>query len=154
MHQEHEYSVLGHSRAVVGRHLGTIAAALASLSVLALGGVLGFVDWLGIDIPPIILWPLTAGAIFPIVHWTFNRFVWKWARVVAWLKIPDLNGIWACKGRSLNMEKTLLYEWDGTVTINQSWEKIWVSLKTSQSASYSEAAALIREPNGAYSRSQ
>lgn len=110
MHQEHEYSVIGHSRAVLGRHLGTVAAALASIAVLLLGGLLGLVDRLGIEIPQIILWPLTAAAIFPLIHWAFNRFVWRWARVVAWLKIPDLNGEWSCDGRTLDMDKNVLHK--------------------------------------------
>ena len=150
MTQDHEYSVIGHSRAVVGRYLGTIAAAVASITVLLLGGVLGIADWLGIELPQVILWPLTAVAIFPFVHWIFNRFVWKWARVVSWLKIPDLNGEWNCQARTLNMDKAVLHEWSGTVTITQTWEKIWVNLRTPQSNSYSEAAALIREPDGCF----
>lgn len=151
MRQDHEYSILGHNRAVIGRHLGTVAAAIASASVLLFGFVVELVGALGVpSIPPIILWPVTAGVIFSLVHWAFNRFVWRWTRVVAWLKIPDLNGEWHCAGLTLNESKEVQHEWQGTVTICQSWEKLWLNLKTSQSSSHSEAAALIREPNGGF----
>ena len=151
MHQDHEYSVIGHSRASVGRHLGTVAAALASGAVLLFGFLVGLADWLGLpDIPPIVLWPITAGVTFSAVHWAFNRYVWRWSRVLAWLRIPDLNGEWKVVGKSLNMEKDILHEWKGVITITQTWEKIWVNLRTGQSASNSEAAALIREPAGSF----
>lgn len=150
MFQDHEYSVIGHSRAVIGRYLGTIAAAVASIAVLILGGLLGLADWLGFEVPKFILWPLSAAAIFSLVHWLFNRFVWKWGRVVAWLKIPDLNGDWQCEGKTLSMEKTVTHEWHGVITITQTWEKIWVNLRTEQSSSHSEAAAMIREPDGCF----
>jgi hypothetical protein len=148
--QDHEYAVIGHSRTVIGRHLGTLAAALASGAVLAVGSLLGVAEKLGLkfDIPPIILWPLTAGAIFPVVHWAFNRYVWRWSRVVAWLKIPDLNGEWECEGESLDTGKSVLFRWQGTVTITQTWEKIWVNVRTESSNSHSGSAALTCEADG------
>lgn len=152
MGRDHEYAVIGHSRALIGRHLGTFAAALASGAILAFGGLIGLAEKVGIplDIPPIIFWPLTAGAIFPTVHWAFNRYVWKWSRVVSWIKIPDLNGEWVCNGTTLDSDMNEKYRWQGAVVITQTWEKIWVSLRTDTSSSHSASAALIHEPDGCF----
>ncbi|OSQ37600.1 hypothetical protein [Thalassospira sp. MCCC 1A01428] len=146
MRQDHEYSVIGHSRAKIGRILGTIAAAVSSATVLLAGLASDFASQY-ISIPPIVLWPLTASAVFFVVHWAFNKFVWRWKWVVLWLKIPNLNGQWDCQGQTCDLAGNVTNDWQAIVTITQSWEKIWVHLQTGQSASFSISAALIRMPN-------
>lgn len=145
----HEYAVIGHSRAVWGRHLGTVAAVIASIGSAAAVAGFKFAQELGLgETGQIILWPVTAALIFPLAHLAFDRWVWKWRRVSTLLKIPDLNGEWNCQGRTTSVDPSR--EWAGTVTIDQTWEKIKVHLKTAQSSSHSISAALVHEPRVGY----
>ncbi|WP_148213495.1 hypothetical protein [Rhodospirillum centenum] len=145
----HEYAVIGHSRTVWGRHLGTAAAVVASTaSAVAVAGF-KFAQELGLgETGQVIFWPVTAALIFPFAHLAFDRWVWKWRRVSTLLKIPDLNGEWDCKGKTTSI--TPHREWSGTVIIDQSWEKIKVHIKTDQSSSHSISASLIHEPRVGY----
>lgn len=145
----HEYAVIGHSRAVWGRHLGTAAAVIASIgSAVAVAGF-KLAQELGLgETGQVILWPVTAALIFPFAHLAFDRWLWKWRRVSKLLKIPDLNGEWDCQGRTTSVDPPR--EWTGTVTIDQTWEKIKVHLKTGQSSSHSISAALVHEPRVGY----
>lgn len=145
----HEYAVIGHSRVVWGRYLGTVAGLIASACSAA--GVAGFklAQELGLgETGQVVLWPVTAAVIFPFAHFAFNRWVWRWRQVSALLKIPDLNGEWSCRGATTSVIPN--QEWEGVVTIDQSWEKIVVHLKTGTSSSHSISAALVYEPRIGY----
>lgn len=143
----HEYSIVGHSRAVIGRHLGTLAAAIASACSVVSVAAWNLVESLGFSspAPKIGLLTISAGAVFYVVHALFNHWVWKFGICRRVFKIPDLNGEWECKGQTLH-EGTPTYEWKGLVTIIQTWEKIKVRLQTDSSKSYSIAAAIINDP--------
>lgn len=143
---EHEYSVLGGlNRAVIGRYLSTVSAIAAS-------GIGVFVLWivdlakrLGVTghVPGLVLWPVTASLIYAGLYWLFDKHVWKIGAIAKLLKVPNLAGKWHCDGQTINPDKTLGYKWVGEVTIIQSWDKLRVRLKTTQSASNSIAAALV-----------
>lgn len=145
----HEYAVIGHSRAAWGRHLGTAAAIIAS--VCAAIAVAGFelAQKLGLsNTGQVILWPLSAAIIFPFAHWLFDKWIWKWGIMSPLLNIPDLNGEWECQGLTTSSDPQR--EWEGTVIISQTWEKIKLHLRTSQSTSSSISAALLHEPGLGY----
>lgn len=143
--QPHEYSVIGHSRATWGRYLGAGAAAIASISSAVAVAVFEVAQAFGLgQTTQVILWPLTAAAIFPAAHFAFDRWVWRWNRISTLLKIPDLNGDWVCAGTT--MDRTPHIEWQGTITIEQTWEKITVCFRGAQSSSHSISAALVHEP--------
>ena len=61
-----------------------------------------------------------------------------------------MSGDWICKGQTLNPDGTPSYDWDGTITIIQSWDKLRVRLKTTQSGSNSITAALIWDEADGY----
>lgn len=147
--KHHEYSILGHSRAIIGRYLGTFAAILASGGAIAGGAVLALFDQLGLkdSRSEIVLWPLTVGVIFTAVHFGFDKFVWRWSIVRKLTNIPDLNGVWLVSGTTVSDGNTA---WSGELTISQSWEKIWVHLQTETSSSRSKAASLLYEPGSGY----
>lgn len=146
--QPHEYSVIGHSRAAVGRYLGTIAGIVASACALFVTIALdlaersGFSEW----VPEVVLLPISAAVVYPVGHWLFDTWAWKWGPMLQMLKIPDLNGEWVCDGKTMDSDGNVLHAWSGTVSISQTWEKIRVYLNTGSSKSASVAAALVREP--------
>lgn len=141
----HEYAVIGHSRAAWGRHLGTVAATIASASSAA--GVAGFklAQQLGLgEAGQVVMWPATAAVVFPLAHMAFNKWAWKWPGLSKLLDIPDLNGKWTCEGLTVSDDPPS--PWSGTITVHQTWEKIKIHLRTATSRSESVSAALIHEP--------
>ncbi|MGU7837916.1 Cap15 family cyclic dinucleotide receptor domain-containing protein [Burkholderia sp. AW33-5] len=122
------------------------------VSAIAASGIGVFVLWavdlakrLGVanHVPGLVLWPVTASLIYAGLYWLFDKRVWKIGVIANLLKVPDLAGKWHCDGQTINPDKTLGYKWEGEVTIIQSWDKLRVRLKTTQSASNSIAAALV-----------
>lgn len=146
MNQEHEYAILGGlNRAKIGHTIGMIAAAVSSGIVTVFLAAVDFFKSLGwlYSVPPLIFWPLTAGVVYGILYWLFDRHVWKIPKVASLLRVPDLSGTWDCVGQSINPDKSPGFAWEGEVIIVQSWDRIRVRLKTKQSGSNSMAAALI-----------
>ncbi len=152
MRDDHDYSILGHSRALVGRYLGAVAAAISAGSVLLAGLGIEFakINGFGEFFPPIVVWPVTAGAVWIGLHWLFANHAWKWPGIAAAINVPDLSGSWRVTGKTLDENKDTTYEWSGVVTITQTWEKLKVRLRTSQSSSFSISAALVREPGAGF----
>lgn len=153
MTQQHEYSVLGGlNRARIGHTIGVIAAGVSS-AVVAL--VLALVDvakalGLGSYIPPLILWPVGAVTIYGILYWLFDRHAWKWPRLSAVLRVPNLAGDWLVEGQTINPDKSPGPAWRGEIAIVQTWDRIRIRLKTSQSRSNSIAAALLHDEADGY----
>lgn len=99
MNGSHEYSILGHSRANLGRHLATVAAAAAGFSALFVPGFLAILERLGFieKVPDVLLWPLTAGVFYLAVHWLFDRYLWRWKWTAKVCGLPNLSGKWKCE---------------------------------------------------------
>ena len=146
----HEYSIIGHSRSTIGRYLGALAAFIAAGSVVASGAATGVAHWLGLSdwLSHVTVVPISAAVVYPVAHWLFDRFAWKYAGRV--LNIADISGDWQCDGTTLSEEGTIKFAWQADITISQSWEKIHVTLRTRQSASHSVSAALIPEADGSW----
>jgi hypothetical protein len=150
--QPHEYCVIGHSRAQIGRYLGLVAGLIASGLYLLVLGAFSLAEKLGLSgyIPNVILWPFSTALIFVFVHKFFDSWIWRSSLVQKMLKIPDISGHWRCLGKTKDMDGNTTYEWEGDIHISQTWEKITVRLKTKQSSSYSNAAALVNENGHGY----
>jgi hypothetical protein len=145
--RDHEYSIVGHSRASIGRYLGAVAAVVVSaLTTAGIGisnvfGSLGFPVWA----QGAFVVPISAGLTYWLVHFAFNRYGW---RALTWFsQVPDINGNWVCKGQTIGDDGAVKFDWTGTITISQNWEKIRVNLKTATSGSNSIIAALVPEPD-------
>jgi len=150
---EHEYALLGGiNRAKVGRYLSVLAASVSAGIVFVLLAVVDLAHRLGIpnNLPPSVLSLLGAGAVFGVLYWLFDRFAWNWPYLSSLIRVPDLSGKWLCDGRTINVDGSNGYEWHGTVTIVQSWDKIRVRLATGQSSSNSITAALISDEADGY----
>lgn len=151
--QEHEYALIGGvNRAKIGRYLSILAATVSAAIVFMLLAAIDLAHRLGIpaNLPPAVLSLVGAGAVFIILYWLFDQYVWRWSYLTRLLKVPDLSGDWSCKGQTLNPNGTPSFVWDATITIIQSWDKIRVRLKTKQSGSNSIAAALIWDSADGY----
>lgn len=147
MQGSHEYSILGHSRASLGRHLGTVAAAAAGSSVLVAPAILAILEKFGLidEIPRLLLWPITAGLFYLAIHWLFDRYLWRWNWLARFLGLPNLSGQWVCNAQTFDSDNKPTFEWSGTVTIHQTWEKIRIYLDTGQSSSSSCIASISPE---------
>lgn len=144
MNRNHEYAVLGgYNRTKLGRHLShvaSIASGVAVFIVLSLADVAKRIG-VNVNVPPVVMSLLGAGAIYAALYWLFDRYVWRMPYVARLLKLPDLSGTWNCKG--VSEDRQAPNGWNGTITIVQSWDKIRVHLATSTSSSDSVAAALL-----------
>lgn len=145
---EHEYTHLGGiSRLNVGRCLAIASGAVSGGIVFALLSAVDVAQSMGmpVNIPPSIFSLVGAGVVFTILAWLLNRHAWRWRIVQAVLQVPDLSGKWTCTGRTIGTDANPDYDWSGTVTIVQSWDKIRIRLKNNTSASNSKSAALVKD---------
>lgn len=150
--QPHEYSVIGHSRALVGRYLGIAAGALASLVAVLVAIGFEFAKEYGLSdgTRSVIIFPLNAALFYFFGYFAFDHWLWKREWMQKLLGIPDLNGDWKCQGETKDIDGNVIHTWEATVTISQTWEKIRVYLTTGQSSSRSKSASLIKEPGRGY----
>ena len=140
---EHEYALLGGiNRASIGRWISVISAALSGALVFVLLSAVDLAKALGLNVnlPPTFLSLVGAGAVYGVLFWLFDRYLWRFGPVAKLLKVPDLSGKWHCEG--LPLDKAKAVPWQGEMRIVQSWDRIRVHLKTGESTSDSLAAAL------------
>lgn len=146
--QNHEYAVMGGTNRVkIGRYLSLASSAISAGLVFLL---LAAVDLakrfnLPVNLPPTVLSLIGAGAVFGVLHWVLNSYVWRWPGFAQLLKVPDLSGRWNCVGESLGPNTTGSRQWNGEVTVVQTWDKLRIRLKTAQSGSSSIAAAVAHD---------
>jgi hypothetical protein len=128
--QQHEYAIIGHDRAQIGRYIGMAAGALSAASVSALMFGLELAKTIGLDdlVPPVVAIPSTAIIFYAAGFWLFNRHAWRFPLMLKIMSVPDLNGTWDCKGETIGQDKNVTHEWSATVKIAQTWEKIAVQL--------------------------
>ncbi|MFM7345541.1 MAG: hypothetical protein ACKO1J_09280 [Tagaea sp.] len=146
--QAHEYSVVGHSRAVLGRWLFMLASVIAA-AFTALGVV--FADLARtLDLPDgastWVIAPIGAAGVFSVMYFVFSK--WGWRLLCVFGAFPRIGGRWACSGRTLADDGSELFLWDGTIFISQDWERIRVHLTAKDSGSFSVSASLLPEGDG------
>lgn len=148
---EHEYALLGGiNRASIGRWISVISAGLSGALVFLLLSAVDLAKALGINVnlPPTFLSLVGAGAVYGVLFWLFDRYLWRIGPVAKLLKVPDLSGTWHCQGVPLDKGKAV--PWQGEMRIVQSWDRIRVHLKTEESTSDSLAAALQHDAAEGY----
>lgn len=151
--RDHEYALLGAvNRAHVGRYLGLVSASASALIVYILLSAVDIAQSLGwnVTLTPSVLSLAGAATVFTVLYWLFDRFAWKWRFLKLAIKVPDISGQWDCQGQTINPDGTPGHSWQATITILQSWDRIRVLLKTTQSSSNSISAALICDDADAY----
>ena len=75
-------------------------------------------------------------SFFAIFYALFDNFVWK---ILPVFNKQKINGVYHCEGKSYHEDGTS-HDWDGIITIKQTWSKILVTLKTESSFSQSYMA--------------
>lgn len=142
----HEYAVIGHKRSEIGRWLGAASVVLAPL-------LTGIVTWLSqwsvlTDSvqAKMLTFTLSTGIVYALLYWLFNRYGWRLLDIV--LGIPVLSGRWTVTGQSLDLDNKVRFDWTGSLTISQKWDRIAIELKTPQSGSHSETASVLLKHDG------
>jgi hypothetical protein len=127
-----------------------LAAAIAAGSAVATGAAAAIAKWAGLSdwVSHATLVPISAAAVYPVAHWLFNKFAWKYAGKL--LQLPNLDGVWECDGTTIDDGGQVRHRWTAEVTISQSWEKIHLTSRTERSTSHSVSAALIPEADGSW----
>ncbi|MDP1558210.1 MAG: hypothetical protein Q8K59_13190 [Nitrosomonas sp.] len=146
----HDYSIDKHPKEKVLFFLALIAITAAPI-IKGLAEVLVSLlevstGWSSAPVVAIPVFGLFAGLYF-----LFDKYLWKisWLRKV--LLVPDLNGKWSCDGHTnLKNAEPVGYDWKATISITQSWSKILIHLKTSQSESKSISASIYHEAGVGY----
>lgn len=144
--RSHEYSLIGHNRATVGRYLWATAVLLGAAGIAATHYVAAAAQSAGLTsiTSKALAFPVGAGSIYGIAYLIFNNWIWKIGIVSQLFGLPDLTGKWICKGETVGGDH--LGPWSGEITISQTWDKIWVYLVTDKSKSSSVSASIIKEP--------
>lgn len=139
----HDYAVFGHDRSAIGRWLGFISIALSGgiAQLLAIASNLSGID-------AFTKATITTGIVYFLLHWIFNKWVWR----VSFFEVPNINGTWELKGKTLNDDGTTKYDWEGSIGIEQNWKNIQIHLKTKNSQSESYTATLSKRfgPTGGW----
>lgn len=142
---QHEYSVVEHSRTRIGMTIAFLATAVGGAITTGLAMLLVYLTDLGFSFPIVVLFPLTSTAIFGGLFFLFDKFVWNKNRLRRLIGVPDISGDWELSGQSFDTDNQPKYAWEGKVQITQSYERITVYLRTSQSSSESISAAIINK---------
>lgn len=152
MASNHEYAVIGHSRAMVGRFLGIIAGLASSgLAVLIATAITYAESWGFIQARAFWTLPLTAAIFYALGHLAFDKWAWRTWLIHVFLDIPDLRGKWECIAESLDPQTgAVTYTWTSEIIISQGWEKLRIYSQTNTSRSSSVAASIVVEEDVGY----
>lgn len=146
----HEYIVIcGFNRSKVGRYLAIAASILSAFLIFSLLKLVEFLNYFHFEshLPPSIMSLAGAGTIYMILYKWFDTSLWNHQRIGKILCVPNLSGKWSVEGKSLSDEGK---NWEGILTIVQSWDKVRIHLKTSQSHSDSITASVIHDEGIGY----
>lgn len=138
----HEYAIVNHSRATVGRWIG-VSAAFAAPIVVKLLAYTFSLPFMPDDFSRI---AVSSGVIYFAFYWVFNRYGWR--VLDKFLKTPNLSGVWLVDGKTINEAGEVTYAWKAKLTIIQNWDKIAIASKTETSGSDSETASIKLLPDG------
>ena len=126
----HDYAIEGKGHEKILFWIAFISITLTPFVNLGLNPIIVIVrDYVGIA------YTLTSLALFSIFFGIFNKFIWRFATKI--LKVPNLNGVWNCKGHSYNTQTKAKFQLESTIKIKQTWNKIAIYQKTDDSDSHS-----------------
>lgn len=129
----HEYTVIGHPRHKVIFFIAILSSLISNCISKYIHP--WFQDYLTSSI--VVTFTISGFAIFGALYFLFNHFLWKLAVFRKLFHFPNLAGTWECVGKSNNISLNKVTDWEGTIVVTQSWDKILVSLKTNNSTSQS-----------------
>ena len=127
----HEYSITSHPREKILFYIAAVSiftAPFITQCVTKVGTSI-FNSWVSVSIG--------ASLVFAGLFWFWDRRAWRYALIAEKLGLPNLNGEWSCEGVSLSHTQAEKRSWQAKVTIEQTWTKILITLKTERSTSFS-----------------
>lgn len=149
---DHEYSILNHDRGQVLLWIGSAIALGAALYARYIGLIQLTVGVVHPSLSGVIPATLDFGTAWGFIYWLFNRWGWRIPLVRHCLDLPSIAGRWQVAGSTEGpveaLEGAAPRPWQGEVTIVQTWTRIYITLKTSQSQSRSTSAAVQSLPDG------
>jgi hypothetical protein len=109
----HTYSINSDERKTAIGIMGIISIAI----ILILKNNIKLPSW--VPVPSVF-------AVYGAFYWLFDKFLWKWSLLNKVLSTPNLNGTWTMLMKSSRDNYSTEYE--GTLTITQTWTKIYLFL--------------------------
>lgn len=144
--RQHEYSIVGHSRARTGLYIAVVAGGIASLLTFVVGYIIRHLERVGyFEVPELILWPITAVSVFGILFFLFDKFAWRVVGLRQIIGVPDISGCWKIIGQSFDLNQNPTFDWTGKVDITQQYKRINIHLRTDKSESHSVSVAIVPE---------
>lgn len=150
MATEHEYAIIGHSRARIAFILAMIAGGVAGLCAGLIQYAAEAFAISGQAVPKLILWPITGATVFSALFLLFDRVAWRFWGIAPLIGVPNVSGNWSIIGESFDADNNPKFDWHARMIITQQYEKIHIHLKTEQSQSHSIAAAIVPEGDAGY----
>lgn len=126
----HEYCIKGHKKEIVVFYI-TLASVVLSTCFAQL------IDLIGAQLHIAIKYTLTTSCTFGLLYALFSKKLWKSKGFGKLFNFPNLNGNYTVKALSLKNPTGSEIEWDGRMSIVQTWDKILITLKTDKSSSES-----------------
>lgn len=126
----HNYNVAQHPKTKIIFYL-----VLISGTVLAVANQ--FLDFVRNLIGKPLPFTFSLGMIFAVLYFLFSQFFWKSKLFCNVFKYPNLNGKYKIEGESTKKITGENFKWQGELSIEQNWDKILISMKSSNSTSES-----------------
>lgn len=140
----HEYCVHnGINRSNIGKIIYSLASIISSLIIIGLLKKYNVIN----NLSESILSSIFTAILFLAIYKIFNKWIWRVKYLVNFINYPNISGTWKCEAISSYNGG---YPWQGTVTIEQTWDKLRIVLTTNLSSSESVAAAIIHDPIKGY----
>ena len=99
-----------------------------------------------VTVPPVVLSLVGAASVFAALYWIFDRYLWRLPLLRPLSQGPKPRRRLAVRRTDPSIPTSRQsFQWNATVTIAQSWDKIRLRLATSTSTSDSVAAALLSD---------
>lgn len=147
---KHEYAVIEGNRTSILIALAIASASIASIIAMGANWGASYLDKIGIQLPAVVLWPLTSLTVFGFLFRIFDTTSWKHKYLRDWIQVPDISGSWTVDGQSYDEKGEASYQWKATLLITQTASKISIFLKTNSSESLSNTAAVIPEGDAGF----
>jgi hypothetical protein len=133
MDEMHEYTVKGHPREKIIFSIATISIFLSPYISELCNYIVN--DTLNFNLSVAV----SGSAIFGILYFAFGKVIWKTKLFASIFNYPNLNGEYEIEAISLLNPSGNEVNWKGVMKIQQSWDKLIITLKTENSTSYSKS---------------
>ncbi len=88
--------------------------------------------------------------VFGLLNVLFSHVFWRIPIAQRYFGVPDISGDWKVVGKTVADDHGEKHEWEAKVSIEQSFENILITLKTSQSGSHSLSASFKKRTSSSY----